>query len=177
MKAKYIFLTMFLAAFFFGLPSCKTKNEKKKKINRQELKESLIKANAKLVKSEADAINGYIDRTGLEMQKTGSGMYFAILDHGTGPMAEEGKTATLSYSIQFLSGDTLENGKEHPHLEFVIGKGLVIAGLNEAIRLLREGDEAKLIIPSHMAYGLTGKPGKIPPKASLIYNVKVLKIK
>jgi FKBP-type peptidyl-prolyl cis-trans isomerase len=59
----------------------------------------------------------------------------------------------------------------------MIGKGGVEAGLEDGILLMHEGGRAKFIIPSHLAFGLTGNGNKIPPKSTLIYDIKLLKIK
>ena len=50
-------------------------------------------------------------------------------------------------------------------------------GLEEGILFMCEGDRAKFILPSHRAFGLTDDQDKIPPKATLIYDVKLIKIK
>jgi len=52
----------------------------------------------------------------------------------------------------------------------------VIAGWDEGIMLLHEGEEAKLIIPSNLGYGEQGT-GPIPPNTTLVFDVKLLKIK
>jgi FKBP-type peptidyl-prolyl cis-trans isomerase len=41
--------------------------------------------------------------------------------------------------------------------------------------LLHEGEEAKFIVPSNLAYGEQGG-GPIPPNSTLIFDVKLLKI-
>jgi len=53
----------------------------------------------------------------------------------------------------------------------------VISGLEEGILYLSEGDKAKIIIPSHLGYGLLGDLDKnIPPKATLIYDIELKSI-
>ncbi len=51
----------------------------------------------------------------------------------------------------------------------------MIAGWDEGILLLHEGEEAKFIIPSNLGYGEKGT-GPIPPNATLVFDVKLLKI-
>jgi peptidylprolyl isomerase len=41
---------------------------------------------------------------------------------------------------------------------------------------MHEGDKAKFIFPSHLAFGFTGDSGKIPQNASVIYDIHLLKI-
>ncbi len=96
---------------------------------------------------------------------------------GDGKKAEDGKVVVLEYSVQLSNGHLIYSSGESGLKEFMIGKGEVEAGLEEGILLLREGDCAKFIIPSHFAFGLLGDQDKILPKSTLIYDVKLLKIK
>jgi FKBP-type peptidyl-prolyl cis-trans isomerase len=57
-----------------------------------------------------------------------------------------------------------------------IGVGQVIRGWDEGIMLLREGSKARFIIPSNLGYGPQGAGGVIPPHATLIFEVQLLKV-
>jgi peptidylprolyl isomerase len=59
----------------------------------------------------------------------------------------------------------------------VVDKSDKESGLNEAVKLLSIGDKAKLILPSHLAYGLLGDFDKIPPQSILLIDVQLNKIK
>ena len=97
-----------------------------------------------------------------------------ILKQGIGQKAEKGRTVKLSYAVTLLSGDTVYTSAEEGPLIFEVGKGQVITGLEEAILLLRVGDRAKFIIPSHLAFGLIGDQDKILHKASLVYDMEFI---
>ena len=58
-----------------------------------------------------------------------------------------------------------------------LGKAEVESGLEEGILLMKVGDKAKLVIPSHLAFGLLGDENKIPKRATLIYDVELVEIK
>jgi peptidyl-prolyl cis-trans isomerase A (cyclophilin A) len=55
--------------------------------------------------------------------------------------------------------------------------GQVIAGWDEGIQLLQVGDKARLVIPSHIAYGSAGAGGVIPPNATLVFDVELVAVK
>ena len=57
-----------------------------------------------------------------------------------------------------------------------MGVGQVISGWDEGIGLLGEGAKAKFVIPSDLAYGNAGAGGVIPPNASLVFEVELIKI-
>jgi len=48
-----------------------------------------------------------------------------------------------------------------------------VNGLEESMKLLREGDSATIIIPWYLGYGMKGKEPKIPPYTSIIYQIKI----
>ena len=49
--------------------------------------------------------------------------------------------------------------KRNKPLEFPVGVGHVIAGWDEGIQRLEVGDKARMVIPSHLAYGERGAGG------------------
>ncbi len=137
-------------------------------------REQLISVNEKLLKEEDELINAFIRRYGWDMIKTGTGLRFMIYAKGEGPAARDGNRATVRYSVVLLNGDTC-----YPSIlkSFLLGKDKVEAGLDEGIRMMHVGDEAKFILPSHLAFGLMGDHQSIPQKATLVYDVHLLELK
>jgi FKBP-type peptidyl-prolyl cis-trans isomerase len=173
---KYVFhslLLLFLLLFF----SCREETKPIDSIQDQNIEEKLVKANKKLVRSEEEKISDYVKRYNWEMSETGTGLRYMIYQHGTGLKAEKGKTATINYSVNLLNGDLCYTSDNSGPKEFVIGSGGVESGLEEGILLLKKGDRAKFIIPSHLAFGLVGDLDKIPAKATLIYDIELVEIK
>ena len=140
----------------------------------EKLKEPLIKANQQVMREENEQINDYIRRHKLNMETTTTGLRVMITKNGIGAKAERGMKVKLDYTIMLLTGDTIYTGDRDGPLVFEIGKGQVISGLEEAILMLRLADHAKIIIPSHLAYGLNKKKKKIHNKASLVYDLEFI---
>ncbi|KAH9389970.1 PREDICTED: peptidyl-prolyl cis-trans isomerase FKBP2-like [Rhagoletis zephyria] len=61
-------------------------------------------------------------------------------------------------------------------LTFKLGAGQVIAGWDQGLLGVCEGEKRKLVIPSDMAYGSAGSPPTIPPDATLVFEVECVKI-
>lgn len=157
---------------------CNNRDEERQgHVNDDTLEEVLLKANKEAFKVEDQQIEDFISRQKWEMQKTGTGLRYLIYETGSGKKAEEGKVAEIEFAVSLISGDVIYSSEISGSKEFLIGRGGVEPGLEEGILILREGDRAKFILPSHRAFGLFGDQDKIPPKATLIYDVKLLKIK
>jgi FKBP-type peptidyl-prolyl cis-trans isomerase len=169
-KTLLMVVLMILAAF----TQCRQDSGSFKKHDHASLEEPLIKANKEAVRLENEQINDYISRHKLEMQTTSTGVRFSITKKGIGARVEPGKTVKLDYTLMLLTGDTVYTALKDGPLVFEVGKGQVITGLEEAILLLRVGDHAKFIIPSHLAFGLIGDQKKILHKASLVYDLELI---
>jgi len=51
------------------------------------------------------------------------------------------------------------------------------SGLNEGLKMLRTGEKAKMILPNHLAHGLIGDLGKIPPLAIILVDVELVELR
>ena len=139
--------------------------------------ESLVKANRYLVKQEKEEIENYIRRHDWEMRETGSGLRYFIVKKGNGEQATKGKTAVLAYTTRLITGDLVYSSAENGLKTFIIGHGGVESGLEEAVLLMHRGDKARVIIPSHLAFGLLGDDKKVPARSTLIYEIELIKLK
>lgn len=63
-------------------------------------------------------------------------------------------------------------GHSNP-LSFVVGDGTVIKGWEEGVVGMQLGQTRELTIPFDLAYGAAGHPPKIPPMATLHFDVKL----
>lgn len=111
-------------------------------------------------------------------EKTGSGLRYKFISKGNGKQAEKGKTVSVHYKGMLPDGTVFDSSyKRKEPIEFPLGKGHVIEGWDEGIQLLKEGDQARFVIPSDLAYGSRGAGGVIPPNATLIFDVELVKVK
>lgn len=167
---------IFFFCFIVLCISCNNKKVEPKVINPDEYKEPLVKANNHMVKVETEDINNYIKRHEWDMKTSGTGLRYMIYKNGQGLKALSGDIVRINYKVNLINGVECYSSKDDGPLEFMTGKAEVINGLEETILLMKEGDKAKAIIPSHLAYGLLGDDEKIPKRATLIYDVEILKV-
>lgn len=140
-------------------------------------KEPLIEANKHVVATEDQHIADFLARYGWKMNETGTGLRYMIVDQGNGQQARPGMIAVLDYRVRLITGDVVYSSDLTGYKEFLIGRGGVEAGLEEAVLLMHEGDSGRFILPSHLGFGLLGDQDKIPPKATLIYDIKLIDLK
>ena len=170
------FMKIWLLILLIALVSCDHTPETKKKVDNQQLKESLEKVNRYLVKDENEEIDHYVKRHGLEMTATGTGLRYVILKQGQGRKVEAGNTVTLEYELTSITGDLIYSSEKDGVKRFVVGGGPVESGLDEAVRYMHLGDVAKVIIPSHLAFGLPGDNNEITNRMTLVYLIKIVNI-
>ncbi|MBF90162.1 MAG: peptidylprolyl isomerase [Flavobacteriales bacterium] len=115
---------------------------------------------------------------GLDTITTESGLQYIMVEEGQGVKPVHEQVVSVHYTGYLTDGTIFDSsvGRGEP-LAFNIGKGQVIPGWDEGIKLLSVGTKARLIIPSDLAYGERGAGGIIPSNATLIFDVELLEIK
>lgn len=109
---------------------------------------------------------------------TESGLKYKIEKEGSGPKAEKGKTVSVHYKGMLADGTVFDSSyKRNQPIDFPLGVGHVISGWDEGIQLLKVGDQARFVIPSHLGYGDRGAGGVIPPNATLVFDVELVAVK
>lgn len=121
-------------------------------------------------------IDSYLERHNIVAQKTGTGVRCAEYMKGEGVAVKAGDLVEASYEVTNIKGDTLYSiGEENP-VSFRVEKSEKESGLHEAIKLLKVGSKAIVVIPSYRAFGVSGDDNKIPPLTTVVYNIKVHRV-
>lgn len=116
------------------------------------------------------------------MPTTPSGLQYDDLAVGEGSAARSGQTVTVHYT-GWLTNDGATPGKKFDSsldrgdpFTFNLGQGQVIAGWDEGVAGMKVGGKRKLVIPPDLGYGPWGAGGVIPPNATLVFEVELLKV-
>lgn len=127
---------------------------------------------AEKIKQEAE-----LDKVASGFDATASGLRYKMIQKGNGVKAEKGKKVSVHYEGSLLNGQVFDSSyKRDSPIDFQLGIGQVIPGWDEGISLLQVGDKARFVIPSELAYGSAGAGGVIPPNATLIFDVELMKV-
>jgi peptidylprolyl isomerase len=106
-----------------------------------------------------------------------SGLQYIETLPGTGEQAQAGNIVSVHYTGTLQDGTKFDSSLDRNEpITFVLGQGMVIAGWDEGISLMKVGGKARLIIPPNLAYGERGAGGVIPPNATLIFDVELLDV-
>ena len=117
-----------------------------------------------------------LDKLSAGFKETESGLRYQIIQEGSGKPAVKGNQVSVHYKGQLADGTVFDSSyKRNQPLDFTVGIGQVIAGWDEGILLLKEGDKARFVIPSALGYGSRGAGGVIPPDAILVFDVELVK--
>ena len=103
---------------------------------------------------------------------------------GDGMEARAGQTVIVHYTGWLFDASAPDNkGKKfdssldrNEPFDFPLGGGRVIKGWDVGVQGMKEGGERTLVIPPEMGYGPRGAGGVIPPNATLVFDVKLLKV-
>lgn len=115
-----------------------------------------------------------------------SGLQYLILKEADAPAqdVQKGDQVTVHYTGWLLDENAAEGkGKKFDSsvdrgkpFQFQAGTGMVIKGWDEGVGLMKVGEKRRFIIPASLAYGSHGIGALIPPNASLVFDVELLKI-
>lgn len=115
------------------------------------------------------------NRTQPGVKETASGLQYQVVTMGTGPVPRYNNTVVINYAGSLVDGTQFDSSVNHGGpVPFEISK--VIPGWQEALLMMPVGSKWKLFIPSHLAYGSQGIPGRIPPNSVLIFEMELLSI-
>jgi FKBP-type peptidyl-prolyl cis-trans isomerase len=114
--------------------------------------------------------------TQLHMQETSSGLRYMIYAKGAQntPLAKDGQQALVRLNVLLLDGTVCYQTKHDEIERITIAHSEKESGIHEALQLMRIGDKAKLILPSHLGHGLLGDRMKIPPQSILYIDVQLI---
>jgi FKBP-type peptidyl-prolyl cis-trans isomerase len=111
------------------------------------------------------------------VKTTESGLQYNVIKEGTGPKPKATDTVTVNYRGTLIEGTEFDSSNKHGQPATLPLNG-VIKGWTEGLQLMKVGSKYQFFIPSDLAYGEQVQPGgRIPPNATLLFEVELLDIK
>lgn len=121
--------------------------------------------------AEDDAkMQKYITDNNITATKHASGLYYQIVDPGTGATPTINSTVKATYTGKFTNNTSFDAGTASFPLSGVI------TGWQIGIPLIKQGGKIKLIIPPYLGYQCSDYRG-IPGNSVLVFDVDLLEVK
>ena len=159
-----------------GCNGCSRKGEVQQ-VDYSQVQSELIAANKAQHQQETARIEEFIASKKWPMKETATGLHYWIYEPTEGPLAVNGEIAVVSYTSSLLDGTVCYSTGDSSPAEFLIGQDNVESGIHEALLLMKSGERARLVLPSHLAFGFTGDMAKIPQNAALVYDIHLIQLK
>ncbi len=135
----------------------------------------------KLRENELAKLDVFIEEHYPDSVAKASGLYYIEAIKGEGDSLKPGDRVQIFYAtwtIDSILVDESEGytiGHRFEPLEFIVGTGGVIKGLDEAATYMQLNTKSNLVLPSEVAYGQNGS-GAIPGFTTLLMEVEVYKV-
>lgn len=115
---------------------------------------------------------------GKDAVTTPSGLKYIDIKEGDGAIPKKGQTVVVHYTGTLENSTKFDSSRDRNQpFSFKLGVGQVIKGWDEGLSTMKVGGRRQLIIPPELGYGARGAGGVIPPNATLIFDVELLKIR
>jgi FKBP-type peptidyl-prolyl cis-trans isomerase FkpA len=107
--------------------------------------------------------------------KTESGLIYKDIQPGTGASPKASDTVKVNYRGALIDGTEFDSSyKRNQPAQFPLSG--VIRCWTEGVQKMKVGGKARLVCPSDIAYGDTGRPPTIPGGATLVFEIELLEI-
>lgn len=175
--------TQLLRISFIGLLSLFSCKEPEPRLPISKSKSSQInksiELNKALIEDEEDLIKAYIKQDTLKQYlNTSSGFWYAFTERHLEDTyhPKPGDLATFTYSVSSLDNTVLYTETEIGTLKYLVDQEDQLKGIRYAIKLLKQGEKATFIFPSHLAYSYTGDNNKIGKNQPIIINLNLISV-
>lgn len=174
---------LLLAVVLVSFSSCK-QLEARKPVNRSSgsyIEESIAR-NKELIAQEEKDIQAFIANDTINTYTASSdGFWYTFIQKKSisGETAQVGDLAQITYNLNTLSGRTLVTKEEVGEIITQIDQSNqeLISGIRDGLKIMKEGETALFLFPSHKGYGYYGLEEKIPSNTTLVCELTLVQLK
>ncbi|MBR6845179.1 MAG: FKBP-type peptidyl-prolyl cis-trans isomerase [Bacteroidaceae bacterium] len=141
------------------------------------LNEYFQEKEAQDAKKNIEAGKAYLKENGSRegVVTTASGLQYEVLQEGTGKSPKATDKVRCHYEGRLTDGTVFDSSYQRGEpADF--GLNQVIAGWTEGVQLMKEGAKYRFHIPYLLGYGERGAGASIPPYATLVFDVELIKV-
>jgi len=115
-----------------------------------------------------------LDYDSLSLTITDSDLYYIEDEPGEGELIKDPDNIEVWYTGSFLDGRVFDSNIGGTALPITMPADGYIDAWDEALRLMRPGTQARIIVPYQLGYGENGY-GKIPRYKTLVFDLEIIK--
>lgn len=124
------------------------------------------------------AVPALAEDTAPPAKRRADGFEVVDLEIGTGPTATSGKLAIVQFVGKLADGRAFANTYDTKRpLRFLVGKGQVVPGFDEAVTGMKVGGRRRAIVPAKLGYGEKGFGTIVPPDAPLSFEIELVAVR
>ncbi len=151
-----------------------------------------LKTEEEIYEEELGQIQEYIESNEIEAESYPNGLYYVQVEEGDGDETNNSSHIKFHFTRKYLDGSIIETSKDGDPIDTYLNVNELVPGLEDGIRLMKEGGKAELIMPSKLAFGKSVQviPQKLrkdwaderkitpltKPYSSVIYEVELLEV-
>ncbi len=124
------------------------------------------------VDSQDAAMQSYIAANGMTATKHSSGLYYQIINPGSGATPNGSNTLKVKYTGKLTNGTVFDSQTSTP---YTLTLAQVISGWRIGLPLIQEGGIIKLVIPAALGYGCA-TVASIPPNSILYFEIELVDV-
>ena len=124
--------------------------------------------------TEQDSILAFVAKNGYSATKLSNGMYYQIVNQGTGAAPKITNTVRANYIGKLFDGTVFDADSTVSGISFALSG--VIQGWQIGVPLIQSGGTIRLFVPSKYAYGCAGSGTSILPNKPLFFEIKLLAV-
>jgi FKBP-type peptidyl-prolyl cis-trans isomerase FkpA len=127
---------------------------------------------SKSVSSEEPTILAFASANGITATRDASGLYYQIINPGSGPAPSATSKVFVTYTGKLLNGNVFDQQANAAQTGWVLGS--LIQAWQIGLPLIQKGGEIKLIVPSSLAYGCNDSP--LPANSILYFDIQLVDV-
>jgi len=105
---------------------------------------------------------------------TESGLHYIEMQSGEGELIKDGDNVEIRYTGSYLDGRIFDSNLEGTIMSLRMPADNYIDAWDEALKLMRKGSRAKIIVPYELGYKDTGSGDRrIPPYKTLVFELEI----
>jgi len=126
------------------------------------------------VNQDSEALIIFAHRNGITPTRDTTGLYYQIIDTGTGVNPNSFSRIYVTYTATTLDGQIFDSTTQSANTGYLLN-GLIPAW-QIGLPKIKTGGHIKLLVPSALGYGCSGGGTSVPPNTPLYFDVTLVSI-